>query len=340
MSRLQYFKWQLLWNAYIGNKYKKYYIGNPLFNPDVPNNDKLSLSDISEEKIIGFRLLRRPFNLFNRYSLEYGEWDIFTYLADWIHFCSYSEVNSAEAYRILAKSITKYCKDNNLLVSDIIDKLWKEIWIFDDSTYSELKYKLIWDNLPSSEKNISDLYEEIQNKISIAKNVNDLNEWISYLYLILPEVEYVRKITLTEKDEDIRSYNRFFEEISADIRAIFLSFAMSAIHNIPELIFTSIKNQILKDATSKDEILKSINYESRSRVVMPYFWFQKTSEWMLGFETDNLQSDILSLNRFDYSMAVGYLCQQSLFRKKMCLEFLLTGESSKKYSKGIMSKDS
>ena len=338
MIRLQYFKWHFLWNSVIGNKYKKYYIENPLFNPEFSNN-KLSLSDINGGKIMGFRLLRRPFNLFNRYSLEYGEWDIFSYIADWIHFCSYSQVNSVEASRILEKNIIKFSKNNNQSVSDIIDNLWNEIWILDNSTFADLKYKLIWNNIPPSNKSISDLYEDIYNKICDAKNVKDLNGWISNLYLIFPEVQYARKITLTEKEEDIRSYNRFFEEISADIWAVFLSFTFSAIHNMPELIYTSIKEQILKDVSSKDEILKSIKYESKSRVVMPYFWFQKASEWILGLESNNLQSDLRSLNSFDDRMAVGNFCQLSLYHKKLWLNFLLAGEFSKKDSKEIFIKE-
>lgn len=334
MIRLQYLKWDTLWTSVLGDKYKKYLIENPLFDPEQPNN-KVRLSEICDGKVLGFSI-HHSFNMFNPYILEYGEWDVINYFTDWCRFFSLTQINCERVCDILYRAITAYTKKNNLKASDVLEQLWDEMWIFDRYTYAYIKYRLVWEKESSSERNIYDIFDDINNKINISKNVKDLNEWLIYLHSLLPEVNYANVITFQDEDDEVRSYNRFFEEIKADIVAVFINFAFSAIHNMPELISILIKNRIKNSVSNSEDIQKSIQYESRSRVVMPSYWFDEANEWLMSNDDENSQSVPSPLNIFDNRMAVGFLCHSALLTKDSWLYYLLTGEMRKKDRKEIL----
>ena len=322
-TALSYLKGLILWDLATDNNAHLSSISNNLFSIDKLSNKKQGLKKILGDKINGYRIYRKPGAYIEDFCLEKGVWAAEDYLHDWTYFAVFCQLDFSKTASRLIRAIFYYIQENNVGIDALLYELWEEYWIIDINLYAIIRKALVYGDYAPSLEDVEVLYNEVLCKISNAKNdSHNLDEWIVYLHHIIPSVVFGNVISDFD-DEEIKKYNRYFEEVKADILETLSMCLLGTLIN-DDKFFS--RQYLPADEKEEAAYQRSLRYICNSRVIVPKFWYNLAKDCFDNYIALLLLSE--KLNTFDEYALVGICCHISIFHVQHMLEYLDTGKMS------------
>lgn len=188
----------------------------------------------------------------------------------------------------------------------LIDRLWRHRWIFDVFKCAQWRLTVLAENEEELQSIISEgkeakrAFDELESRLChIKDDVQTLDEWIEELYLLGPFVKYNLLLHryMKSDDEDVKQWERFIDEISADIYAL-LQYTMTlGVFFGNDKIWTSTylpKNKVPSEQIRATK--REMSYRYRARVFYPKFWFDEA----IAFLTNDHAEPPERLNAYDH----------------------------------------
>ena len=219
--------------------------------------------------------------------LKVGEWLYFWLPFHYLNLEKNNEQASLLIGRALREASNYYDKQE---LQQFIDRLWKHRWIFDAFKCAQWRLMVLAENekelgsIISEGKEAKRAFDELESRLTYIKdNVQTLDEWIDELYILSPLVKYnliIHREMKSDKD-DVKQRERFVDEISADIYAIFNATMVFGIFLGNEKVWTSL--YLPKDKVSPEQVRtlkREMSYKYRARVIYPKFWFDDAISYL------------------------------------------------------------
>lgn len=317
LNDLNKIKENIIWTQALSTKRISRYIhlfqNKKLCNP---HNDTIDTMFISDNHILNILYINRELSIFGcTFRLYRKRVSTFEYFSNWNYFTSMNFINSNKSEKRLSKCIERYIKESEQNPENTIAQLWQDQWILGRDTYINLQYMYIKGDLSNE---MIRTYNIVKTQIQNARiNVLNLDEWFKELFKIMPIAYYGMFIAKQSKSEEAEKYERYFDEVTADIFGIMGNCLRGVILNKPNIL----TDELLEPNDDDNNTIKmKLSTYYRGRVMIPKFWFE------LAINNINKSNKDDRLNQFDAVKLASmiYLIEPSFL--EVCIELSTTNK--------------
>jgi hypothetical protein len=216
------------------------------------------------------------------------------WLLHWLPFLHLSfEQENETASLLMGRALASYSAlHGSKAAQSFIDRLWRHRWILDSSVCARWRISVLSENqellrdMLSTGDHAAGSFNEVESLWTAAKeSAHTLDEWIEELYNLAPIVKYSRFIHEASEvqSEDAQRRQRFLEEISADIYAVYNHAMIFGVFLGIDQAWTQTFLPDSHDNQSPDAaaLKRRLSYFYRARTMYPRFWFEMAVKFLI-----------------------------------------------------------